>query len=213
MNNYIRTLKNILDRYADEVRGFVSKRKEARATYLPEVADKEVKRLDDDIAQASVSAEEKIRAARDQAIDAARAWGVLRGSDINNGDLALLQGGFELSASDISEMVERYRQNATMLRAIATYYEKRQGGQTRDEIILDGLQVPEIPTVDNKIQSIENFARSAAMIVRTVRADPEALTSFKDKEKMSDASSMDLLVSGFGLPEMSSRKDLYVLGD
>ena len=213
MNNYIRTLKNILDRYADEVRGFVSKRKEARATYLPEVADKEVKRLDDDIAQASVSAEEKIRAARDQAIDAARAWGVLRGSDINNGDLALLQGGFELSASDISEMVERYRQNATMLRAIATYYEKRQGGPTRDEIILDGLQVPEIPTVDNKIQSIENFARSAAMIVRTVRADPEALTSFKDKEKMSDASSMDLLVSGFGLPEMSSRKDLYVLGD
>ena len=209
---YLETLKQILDSYADKVRKNVDFMDRARRTYQPEIADKKVAAAIANIHNDSSAAYRDIDSAAGKEIEAVKAWGILKGSEIEGKDLELLTDMFDLTGEDLLELVNRYRNNATMLRAIDTYYKRRQAGLTRDEILTEQVYLPQIPTVDNKILAVNHFAEAAKALVRQIEAAPDSLTKFTDREAYKDASSMDMLIHGFGAPGISNQKDLFVLG-
>lgn len=48
-------------------------------------------------------------------------WGILKGSDVNQQDMCLLNGNFELKPKDIYELKQKYLNNYTMLQAVQNY--------------------------------------------------------------------------------------------
>ena len=209
---YLETIKTILDSYANKVRTNVDFMNQARKTYQPEIADKEVATALRNIFTDSMAAQQAVDDAAAKEAEAVKSWGVLYGSDINTNDLALLTDQFELTGQDLTNLVERYRNNSAMLRAIETYYKKRQAGQTRAAIIEEQMYLPQIPTVENKLTAVRHFAEAAKSLIKQIEAAPDSLTKFTDSKAYQDASSMDMLIAGFGEPGLSNRKDLFVLG-
>ncbi|MBO7676317.1 MAG: hypothetical protein J6S49_02215 [Erysipelotrichaceae bacterium] len=209
---YLETIKAILNSYADKVRKNVDFMNQARRTYQPAIADKEVAAALQNIYNDSRAAQQEVDTAAAKETEAVKAWSVLYGSDINNNDLALLSDQFDLTGEDLANLVNRYRNNSAMLRAIETYYRKRQAGQTREAILTDQMYLPQIPTAENKIIAVNHFAEAAKSLIKQIEAAPDSLTKFTDREAYKEASSMDMLVAGFGEPGISNRKDLFVLG-
>ena len=78
---------------------------------------------------------------------------------------------------------------------------------------MDALSVPAVPTLANREKAIRNFARKAADLIDVIDGKPDSITQYKDTENLTDATSMDMLLAGFGSPGLSNKQDSYVLGE
>lgn len=157
---YIEKLKSILDRFAEEVRKQVAIMDQAQKTLQPQIAEVEVRKSRESLKGIASKSAADIRTEKGAAIQEIQKWGVLRGDQVNSGDMELLSGHFNLTGKDLADLVDRHRNNATMLRAISDYYEHRKGEVDRETLTNDSLFLPAIPTVESKIQAVERFFSS-----------------------------------------------------
>lgn len=213
MNNYVASLKKTLDDYAQSVTKENAWIKKALDMYQPEYAAKEVDAAKANIRTATAKARQSVESIMQAELEKNRSWGTLKGENVDTGDLALLQGGFNLSGRDLDALVQKHRNNATMLNAIESYMTKRRENQSREDYVMDALSVPAVPTLENREKAIQNYARRAASLIDAVEDKPDSITQYKDTENLTDATSMDMLLAGFGSPGLSNKQDSYVLGE
>lgn len=213
MNPYIASLKKALDDYAQSVTEENARIKTARDTYRPEYAEKEVDASRANIHAATAKARQSVNSIMQAELEKNSSWGTLKGENVNAGDLALLQGGFNLSGRDLDALVQKHRNNATMLNAIEGYMAKRRQNQNREDFVMDALSVPAVPTLENREKAIRNFARRAESLIDAIEEKPDRITRYKDTENLTDATSTDMLLAGFGSPGLSNKQDYYVLGE
>lgn len=213
MNNYVASLKKSLDDYAQSVTKENAWIKKALDMYQPEYAAKEVDAAKANIRTATAKARQSVESIMQAELEKNRSWGTLKGENVDTGDLALLQGGFNLSGRDLDALVQKHRNNATMLNAIESYMTKRRENQSREDYVVDALSVPAVPTLANREKAIRNFARKAVGLIDAIDEKPDSITQYKDTENLTDATSMDMLLAGFGSPGLSNKQDSYVLGE
>jgi hypothetical protein len=213
MNPYVASLKKALDDYAQSVTKENAWIKKALDIYQPEYAAKEVDASKANIRTATAKARQTVESIMQAELEKNSSWGTLKGENVDAGDLALLQGGFNLSGRDLDALVQKHRNNATMLNAIESYMTKRQENQSREDFVMDALSVPAVPTLANREKAIRNFARKATGLIDAIDEKPDSITQYKDTENLTDATSMDMLLAGFGSPGLSNKQDSYVLGE
>lgn len=161
MNTYIQSMKNALTSYHNAAKEAEAKAEQARKTYQPDVAAEQVKKIDAELLTKKQEAIDAITDAKDRGIEAAKRWGALDGSKINDGDMKLLK--FDLSPEQFEAMVDRNRNNGTMCFILGQYAEKHNREETTPgEYGLTGRLNPLIiPTVENKVNAYTKLAESA----------------------------------------------------
>ena len=126
--------------------------------------------LRETLQQAAAAAKNQIATILDEAVAAANKWAELDGTKIDEADLALLRGDFELSGDDIQRLVVKHQDNAVMLNAIAKY--TRKSGSTQWYV----------PTKEGKIQAYNIMADGAlkviGSIVQSMGTDAETLAEW-----------------------------------
>ena len=168
MNTYLQSMKNVLTNYYNAAKTYEEKVAQAKQRYQADVAAEEIKKLDAALETDKRAAIDAITEAKDKAIEAARRWGALDGSKIDDGDMKLLK--FDLSPEQFEAMVERHKKNGTMCFILAQYAEKHNRKETTPgEYGLTGrLNTLVIPTVDEKIKAYERFAESAISTINNM---------------------------------------------
>ena len=211
----IQRLQTVLAAYSDNVRKVNQRIEHDRNTYLPDVFKEREAEALNDLHRLAREARQEIETVKNTEIDNVNEWARMNGAKIDSGDLALLNGAFDLSGKDIDALVAKHKDNATMLNAIGKYYEQRQSQGAKDGTLSlsDAISIPAIPTAKNKTDAIIRFARHAENLVAGIENNPSSVSSYKDKDGLSDATSTDMLVAGFGTAGMSDKKDFYVLED
>lgn len=209
----IQRLQKVIQAYSDNVRDVNQRIETARKTYLPDVFKQHEAAARDDLHRLAREARTEIETVKDSEIENVNEWARMNGAKIDSGDLALLNGAFDLSGKDIDALVTKHKDNATMLNAIGKYYEQRQSQGAKDGTLSDAISIPAIPTAKNKTDAIIRFSRAAANLVTGIENNPGSVSRYKDKDGLSDATSTDMLVAGFGTAGMSDKKDFYVLED
>lgn len=126
--------------------------------------------LRETLRQAAAAANDQIAAILGEAIAAANKWAELDGAKIDEADLALLRGDFDLSHDDVQRLVVKHQDNAVMLNAIARYNRKSGSPQWY------------VPTREGKIQAYNIMADGACKmigsIVQSMGTDAETLAEW-----------------------------------
>ena len=161
MNAYLQTMKNALVGYYNAAKTCEGKTQQARQIYQQDAASEAIGRLYRQLEADKAAAIDAINEARNKGIEAARRWGALDGSKINDGDMKLLK--FDLSPEQFETIVDRNRNNGTMCFILKQYAEKHAKREKKeDEVPMwNALAMVDVPTADAKIQAYNSFADSA----------------------------------------------------
>jgi cell division protein YceG involved in septum cleavage len=158
MNKFITSMKNTIKNYYKAATEAAEKKDKNNSTYLAGIAAEENAKLDSFIQSQYAKSINEI----DGILEAAKAdsekWSVLDGKKIDSADLELLRGGFNLGYKELSELVEKHSNNATMLNAISEYASNHN---------VNGLF---IPTVYSKNEAYTKLALSASQLCSSIYA-------------------------------------------
>lgn len=150
--------------------------------------------LRETLRQAAAAAKDQIAAILGEAVAAANKWAELDGTKIDEADLALLRGDFDLSGDDIQRLVVKHQNNAVMLNAIARYTRKSGSPQWY------------VPTKEGKIQAYNTMAEGAlkviGSIVQSMGTDSETLAEWGKSGNVSQRIELVL----YGIPVDDSGK-------
>lgn len=165
-------IKNALQKYLASARMAQAKQDEARKIYQAEVADKECGRIAAWLDGEREAASQAIEAERNQRVRALDAWRKLDGDKLTS-DIGLLNNDL-ISAEQFPEMVERYKDNWTMLSALSKYADRR-NEQLRKEIGSGKSSYPDIdrklfpagiiPTPESKAEQINKTVAKAYSVI------------------------------------------------
>ena len=114
MSKYVMKMKDVLKSFNSEALRI----REKMSGYLPE---KELAKLQQDLNRAAESARSQIDAIHNEAGSAARKWATADGRSIDEADLNLLKGDFELSSEDLQDLMIKHQGSYVMVSAIAKY--------------------------------------------------------------------------------------------
>lgn len=207
MNKYISNLRRAINGYADQMRDLDDLIVHNNKYYAPAVADEKNVQAREAVNGKYYDAINAITRFAEEATAAAMEWGRMKGTDINDADMKLLSHHFDLTISDIGDLIKKHKNNATMLRAIDVYYKERHATMAnREEIVSEIAEIPAVPSVENKVAAINNFKNAAIDLLQHIRNGSYQVT-------VDHAGGFDMIVDNFGDPGISSKKDLYVLGD
>lgn len=135
---------------------------EDRATFIPSIAADLCEKAMDALKETMTYSLEGIYSIRDEAVAAVNEWAQLRGTDMTN-DAQLLDGHIKLTAKEVAQLAERYKDNYTMSRLIGDYWRSRPEHTGKDA--LDNLPIYKVETPEQKIERIERLAASAAKTI------------------------------------------------
>lgn len=168
MNTYIQSMKNALTSYYNAAKTYEEKAAQAKQRYQPDVAEEEIKKLDTALEAVKRDAVDAVTDAKDKGIEAAKRWGALDGSKIDDGDMKLLK--FDLSPEQFEAMVERHKKNGTMCFILAQYAEKHNREETApgEYGVAGRLNPLIIPTAEEKIKAYTKFAESAISTINNM---------------------------------------------
>ena len=158
MNKFITLMKNTVKGFYNDASEASSKKDKNNNTYLAGIAAEENAKLDSDIQNKYFKATNDINNILEAAKADSDKWSVLDGKKIDSADLELLRGGFNLGYKELSELVEKHSNNATMLNAISEYADKHN---------VSGLF---IPTVYSKNEAYTRLALSANQLCSSIFA-------------------------------------------
>ena len=156
---HLDAMRNTIKAFAAEIRPIAEKQAENRRIYQEQPATEENERLQQQIISARNNARALLQAEADQARADVKAWAQLKGEDLTD-DYKLLKSTIDLSQDDLSELVNRYKDNATMLRAIADYAKDKEG------VYLGVL------TAENRLQAWERLEGQAYSLLDSVYEQP-----------------------------------------
>ena len=168
MNTFIQRTKDAILDYLGKAQQTEAKIQEGYSIYQKDAMDREEKRLRDELAKSRRATEEKIDSIYNEASAGARNWGRLDGSKLT-ADAQLLQGQ-GVTPEQFNELVERYRDNYTMLDALRKY------GEAQNKAAIDNagnmysqyqlsinkpFDVEQIPSADAKMREWDDMRRRA----------------------------------------------------
>lgn len=160
MNAYAKQMRDVVQRFAGEAKALEAKKKQNSETYLPDVAASENEKIDerrkDMLYRAMDTLDEIERKARADAF----LFGKLDGAKISD-DIKLLQSGIKLNTADINGLIEKHRDNGTMLRAIEDY-------ATENKIPRNF-----IPSAASKEKAWGTIANTGRTLLQTIDHTPE----------------------------------------
>lgn len=164
-----REVYNALKTYREAARTAQSKIQAARDTYKPEAAETEINRLNERLQGEREKAIQVITKDRDTKLHAADEWGRLDGAKVTS-DAKLLDAGI-VDTAHYQEMIDRYKDNGTMLLILRQYGEERNQklrANSKDTIPEGLYPVESIPTLQEKRSKIEKGADSAIGVLNMI---------------------------------------------
>lgn len=153
MSKYVKKMKQVLLNLNSTAQRIHRQMDYNTVNFKPDVAGEENVKLQAELNKAGAEAQEQIDSTHEDAAAAARKWAEPAGKEINEDDLALLNGSFQLSSEDLHNLLAKYQDNGTMVNAIAAYAKKH-------DIILDY-----IPNLEDKMFAYDSFAKSAYTMI------------------------------------------------
>ena len=120
-NTYVDSMKKTVASFYEEMQKAKATIAKNNETYLPNIAEPENEKVRDDLRRKEMAAEREIEEIAQKALESVDRWNTLSGKEIDDADLKLLQGAFKLTHSDLEALIEKHRDNGTMIRAIGDY--------------------------------------------------------------------------------------------
>lgn len=120
MNTYLSQMRDALSSYFTSAQALMAQKDKNTETYQPEVAEEQNRGIDAKMSQLYADTWRKLQDAQAAGIAQAEKWGDLDGAKITD-DIKLLGGHFELKKTQVEALVEKYRDNGTMMEAIGKY--------------------------------------------------------------------------------------------
>lgn len=120
-NTYITQMKGTITKFYNAMQEAKKKIDNNNSIYLPDIAAGENEKIKADLHTKERAAEAEINAIRDKAHEAVDRWKALSGKEIEDADLKLLSGAFNLTAEDLTDLIMKHKDNGTMIRAIGDY--------------------------------------------------------------------------------------------
>lgn len=140
MNTYLAQMRDALSSYYTGAQALMAQKQKNAETYQAEVAEEQNWGIDSKLSQLYADTWKKLQAAQAAGVAQAETWGELDGSKVTD-DIKLLGGHFELKKPQVEALVERYRNNGTMMEAIAKYAREH------------GMDFLNVPSVAGKAQA------------------------------------------------------------
>lgn len=181
-NKHLNKMKDTVNKFYNAMQSAKAEIDKNNGIYLPDIAEGENNKVLERLSMAERAAEEEIDEIEKDAIADVERWKALNGKEIDDADLKLLQGAFKLDSDDISALVEKHKNNGTMIRAIKDYTEKNHIFAV-------------IPTPEAKIEAYSHIANEAKNTIGYIEA---ALTN---TEQLRGGFSVENIVGGFLNPE------------
>lgn len=120
MNTYLSQMRDALSSYFTSAQALMAQKDKNTETYQPEVAEEQNRGIDAKMSQLYADTWRKLQDAQAAGIAQAEKWGDLDGAKITD-DIKLLGGHFELKKAQVEALMEKYRDNGTMMEAIGKY--------------------------------------------------------------------------------------------
>lgn len=120
MNTYLSQMRDALSSYFTSAQALMAQKDKNTETYQPEVAEEQNRGIDAKMSQLYADTWRKLQDAQAAGIAQSEKWGDLDGAKITD-DIKLLGGHFELKKAQVEALVEKYRDNGTMMEAIGKY--------------------------------------------------------------------------------------------
>lgn len=131
--------------------------------YLPDIAREQNEELFKDLQNAQWDAQDEITEALEFGRAAADKWGMPSGAAITDDAKRLKL--FELEPMQFNALVDKYRDNSTMLELLKQYAEKRNGVEGE---VFGPYDVTNIPTAEKKKEALTKFAQAGRSIVQEI---------------------------------------------
>lgn len=160
MNKYVDRMRKALQSYYAKAIKADEETRTAASVYIPDVADKEASRIAEALSAERERARAEIEAAESEGFAAVEMWGALDGEKLTD-DAKLLR--YDIPAADFARMVEKYKDNATMLFVLRRYAEQEGRGDTY-------FNLNAIPTEENKKAALAAFCGSALSLLASISA-------------------------------------------
>lgn len=133
MNTNLVEMRNALSGYYTSAQALMAQKQKNSETYQAEVAEEQNRGIDSKLSQLYADTWKKLQDAQAAGIVQAEKWGELDGSKITD-DMKLLSGAFPLAEADVVGLIEKYRDNYTMLAALDKYAAEHGFAQNRAQI-------------------------------------------------------------------------------
>lgn len=165
MNKYIQQSKDRITEYLAKAQQTGSKIAEGRKIYNAESMDREEKRLRGELAKARAETEAALDRIYNAACADARAWGELDGSKLT-ADAELLKG-HGVTPDQFNQLVEKYKDNYTMLDQLRKYGEaqneavEKKSMENGDYFPPHPYNVRGIPSQDDRIRELDTMRKQA----------------------------------------------------
>lgn len=173
MNPNVQRMKTAIAGYHSKASEAAAEIERAYSLYQREPAEREEQRIRERLGKEREAAEAEIDAACNAALDGIKAWGTLDGKKLTD-DVKLLDVG--VTPQQFSGLVEKYKDNYTMLNALQRYAEKANATAERDAhgFPLVHYSTTGIPTPETKTAAWEKVYNGA----RSMLADLERGDTF-----------------------------------
>ena len=122
-NKYLTRMKDTVNKFYEAMKAARAEIEKNNERYLPNIAAEENDKIAENLRAQERAAEAEIDTIAKEAVADVERWKALSGSEIDDADLKLLQGAFKLDENDIKDLVEKHKNNGTMIRAIGDYAE------------------------------------------------------------------------------------------
>ena len=161
MNAYIQRMKDTITNYLGEAQTTEKKIKNGYSVYQKEPAEREEKRLREELKKKRQTAEAQILSIYEEAAKPARDWGKLDGNKIT-ADAKLLEGA-GVTPEQFSELLDRYADNYTMLDRLRAYGIARneETRQKNKDPFLSPYNVSGIPAPDSRVKVWDRAKKEA----------------------------------------------------
>lgn len=206
MNAYISRTKDVILDYLTKAQNTQLKIDEGKRIYQPDSMEREEKRLRSELLKARKAAEEKIDSIYQEASAEAKAWGTLDGKNITLDAEILKYDGVTPSEFDV--LVDRYRDNYTMLNILKKYgdgHNKKAAKEAREngDMFAEPYNTRDIPGPDAKMKEWDDMRKKADYFMNV--ADGSGFSS--DFEKEFARSTADKAFEAWGVdPEPAEKK-------
>lgn len=196
MNKHLETMKGALEGYRTAAKRARDELNRINDRLKPEAADIERERITDELSAKRRAALDAINSAQEAGISSVKDWARLDGGKIT-GDAKLLQDGV-VSPSDFDAMVEKYKDNRTMLSYLQKYAKERnsKGG-------LPQYSTGQIPTQEEREKAYFYFGNAARGILSQL--DGKGIMSGLDSAMLNSA------IDNFGKPNATTAGLLSLL--
>lgn len=120
-NKFVSRMKDTVNKFYEAMKTARAEIDKNNGRYLPNIAAEENEKIAQELNAKERAAEAEIDAIAQEALADVERWKALSGKEIDDADLKLLQGAFKLTEADIKDLVEKHKDNGTMIRAIGDY--------------------------------------------------------------------------------------------